>query len=53
MTFKEKFELETGIKSAVDLIIAENPDLTTDEAIQILEKNLKLNKEYGQTEENK
>lgn len=47
---KQKFELETGIKSAVDLIIAENPDLTTDEAIQILEKNIKLNQEYGQTE---
>lgn len=52
---KQKFELENNIKSAIDIILADNPDLTTEEAISILEKNIKLNNEYkekaGQTGE--
>lgn len=43
---RTNFELDKNIISIVDLMIKKNPDLNTDEAIQILQENKKINELY-------
>ena len=40
------FKLEKNIISVIDLMIKDNPDLTTEEAIQRIQDNKKLNEVY-------
>ena len=40
------FKLEKNIISVIDLMIKDNPDLTTEEAIQRIQDNKKLNEAY-------
>lgn len=41
-----EFKLEKNMISIVDLMIKDNPDLNTDDAMRILEENKKLNEKY-------